>query len=97
MGRLTEQMTRLCDEIKTLRADRDDLKKELAEETKARQVEVLESCAAFGEALTRKAKAAHQDRMTFLDNLKHSVAAQARGLREDLESVRQVWSRRASA
>ena len=97
MGRLTEDMTRLCEEIKTLRADREDLKKEVAEETKARQVEVLGSGAAFAEALARKAKGAHQTRMTFLGNLKHSVAAQTRGVREDLESVRRVWSRRPSA
>jgi hypothetical protein len=97
VGRLTEDMTRLCEEIQTLRADREDLKKEVAEETKARQVEVLGSCAAFAEALARKAKGAHQTRMAFLGNLKHSVAAQTRGVREDLETVRRVWGRRPSA
>ena len=97
MGRLTEDMTRLCEEIQTLRADRADLKKEVAEETKARQVEVLGSCAAFAEALARKAKGAHQTRMTFLGDLQHTVAAQTRSVREDLESVRRVWGKRSSA
>lgn len=97
MGRLTEDMTRLCGEIQTLRANREDLKKEVAAETRARQVEVIGSCAAFAEALARKANGAHQMRMAFLGNLKHSVAAQTRGVREDLESVRRVWGRRPRA
>lgn len=97
MGRLTEDMTRLSDEIQTLRTDREDLKKQVADETRERQVEVLNSCAAFAEALARKAQGAHQNRMNFLGNLKHSVAAQARGMREDLQGVRKIWGRRPSA
>ncbi len=97
MGRLTDEMTRLCEEIQTLREGREDLKKELAGETKARQVEVLESCAAFADALARKAKSARQNRMTFVNNLKHMVAEQERGVREDLEMVRRLWSKRSIA
>jgi len=97
VGKLTEDMTRLWEEIQMLRASREDLKKEIADQTRARQVDVLESYAAFAEALARKAQAAHKDRMAFCSNLKHSVAAQSRGLQEDLEGVRRVWSRRANA
>ncbi len=97
MGTLTEDMTRLCEEIQMLRTGREELKKEIAEQTRARQVEVLESCAAFAEALARKAQAAHKNRIAFCSNLRHSVAAQTRGMREDLAGVRRVWSRRASA
>jgi len=97
VGRLTEDMTRLCEEIQTLRADRAELKREVAEETKARQMEVLGACTAFAEALARKAKGAHQSRMNFVGNLKHSVAAHTRDLRQDLEGVRRAWNRRPSA
>ena len=50
MGKLTKDMNRLCEEIQTLRADRQELKKKIADQTKARQVEVLETCAAFTDA-----------------------------------------------
>ena len=94
MAKLTEDMTRLCEEIQTLRANRDGLKKELAETTKARQVEVVKSCAAFADALARKAGLAHDNRMSFLGHLQHRVSEQAREMQHDLAMVRRVWEKR---
>jgi len=97
VGKLTDEMTRLCEEIQMLRTEREDLKKELEDETKARQVDVLGSCAAFADALDRKAKGARQSRMNFLNDLRHSVTEQKRAVRSDLEMVRRVWGKRLSA
>ena len=93
MGRLTEDMTRLCEEIQTLRADRQELKKKLAERTKARQVEVLETCAAFTDARDWKAESAHNSRQSFVDNLKQAVAEQGKNTRDDLAMARRCWGR----
>jgi hypothetical protein len=94
VAKLTEDMTRLCEEIQTLRTNREGLKKELAEATKTRQVEVVKSCAAFADALTRKARLAHDSRISFLGHLKRRVSEQAREMQDDLAMVRQVWGRR---
>jgi hypothetical protein len=87
-------MTRLCEEIQTLRADREGLKKELAETSKARQIEVVKSCAAFADALARKARLAHDNRISFLSHLKHRVSEQAREMQDDLMMVRRMWGKR---
>ncbi len=93
MGRLTKDMTRLCDEIQTLRADRQELKKELAEKTKARQVEVLQTCAAFTDARVWKAEDARNNRQNFLDNLKQVVADQVKDTRDDLAMAHRSWGK----
>jgi len=94
VAKLTEDMTRLCEEIQTLRANREGLKKELAETSRARQMEVVKSCAAFADALARKASLAHDNRISFLGHLKHRVREQAREMQDDLTMVRRAWGRR---
>jgi hypothetical protein len=93
MGTLTKDITRLSEEIQTLRAGRHELRKELAEKTKARRVEVVETCAAFTEARNWKAESAHNSRQKFVDNLKQAVAEQGKSLRDDLATARRVWGR----
>jgi cell division septum initiation protein DivIVA len=97
MGTLTKDMTRLCEEIQTLRAGRHELKKELAEKTKARQVEVLKTCAAFTEARNWKAESAHTARQSFVEQVKQTVAEQGKFLRDDLATARRVWGRLRTA
>jgi len=94
VAKLTEDMTRLCEEIQTLRANREGLRKELAETSKARQIEVVKSCAAFADALARKARLAHDNRISFLGHLKHRVSQQAREMQDDLTMVRRMWGKR---
>lgn len=93
MGRLTKDMTRLCEEIQMLRANRQELKKKLSEETKARQVEVLETCAAYTDARAWKAEGAHNSRQTFVDNLRQVVADQGKYTRDDLAMARRSWGK----
>ena len=97
MGNLTKDMNRLCEEIQALRADRQELKKKIAEQTKARQVEVLETCAAFTDARVWKAEGAHTSRQNFVDNLKHVVAEQEKDLRDDLAMARRSWNKLSRA
>lgn len=93
MGNLTKDMTRLCEEIQTLRSERHELKKRLADRTKARQAEVLETCAAFAGARNWKAETAHTSRHNFVDRLKQTVAGEGKSLRDDLGAARRVWDR----
>lgn len=93
MGTLTKDMNRLCEEIQTLRADRQELKKKIVERTKARQVEVLETCAAFTDARVWKAESEHTSRQNFVENLKQVVAEQEKDLRDDLAMARRSWSK----
>ena len=76
-----------------MRTNREGLKKALAKTTKARQVEVVKSCAAFADALARKAALAHDNRMSFLGHLKHHVSEQAREMQDDLAMVRRAWGK----
>lgn len=92
MGRLTKDMTRLCEDIQTLRADRQELNKKLAEGTKARQVEILETCAAYNNARVWKAEGARNSRQSFVDNLKQVVAGQVKDTRDDLAMARRSWA-----
>jgi hypothetical protein len=93
VGTLTKDMTRLSEEIQTLRSDRQELKKKIVERTKARQVEVLETCAAFTDARAWKAESEHTSRQNFVENLKQVVAEQEKDLRDDLAMARRSWSK----
>jgi hypothetical protein len=88
---LADDMTRLSGDIRNLRAGRQGLKKELAEGNKARQVDVLETCAGFADRLARRAKRSHAERQKFLNNLKQSVSEQRQDMRANLAAVRRVW------
>jgi alanyl-tRNA synthetase len=96
VSKWAEDMTRLCDEIRNLRAGRQVLKKELSEEKKARQVDVLETCAAYADALSRRAKRAHADRLKSLNNLKQTVLEQRQDTRVNLALVRMAWGGKAA-
>ena len=93
MASLTNDITRLCEEIQTLRTERHELKKRLAQRTKARQREVLETCAAFAGARNWKTESAHKTRQSFVDSLKQTVAGQGKSLRDDLAAARRVWGK----
>jgi hypothetical protein len=93
MDTLTKDMTRLCEEIQTMRAGRHELKKDLAKRTRARRVEVVETRAGFTEARNWKAESAHTSRQNFVDNLKQAVAEQGKSLRDDLATARRVWGK----
>jgi exoribonuclease II len=92
VGRLTEEMARLCEDIRTLRESRHTLKNELANAHKDRQMDVFEMCTGFAGIQARKAKRAHGERLAFLNNLKQRVAELRRETRADLAVVRFAWA-----
>jgi phage-related minor tail protein len=89
---LTDDMTRLCGEIVAMRTARGGLMHELQHDTKARNRAVVKLCAHFGRARATMAKRSKNERMAFLNNLKHSVAARQRELRNDLTGARRAWA-----
>ncbi|MBZ5560886.1 MAG: hypothetical protein LAP13_00540 [Acidobacteriia bacterium] len=92
MGRLTEDMRRLCDEIQTLHGSRQALKGQLASGHANRQEEVSEMCAQFSEMQTRVAQQARRARLAFLSNLRHLVAELRQQTQVDLAVVRFAWA-----
>jgi hypothetical protein len=89
---LTEDMTRLCGEILAMRGMRHSLMTELQGDAKGRKRAVVELCAHFGRARTAMAKRTKNDRVAFLNDLKRSVGAQRRDMRNDLAGARRVWA-----
>jgi len=93
---LTDDMTRLSGEIVAMRRVRGSLMNELQHDTKARKRAVVKLCAHFGRARTTMAKRTKNERVAFLNNLKHSVGAQRRDLRNDLAGARGAWAGKSS-
>ena len=91
MGVLTDDMTRLRNEVLALRSARHGLIHDMERETKARQAEVSRMLANFSKGLgtvTRRAKA---DRLRSISDLKRTVNGLLTGVRMDLGGIRQAW------
>jgi hypothetical protein len=93
---LTDDMTRLCGEILAMRGTRHGLMNELQRDGKGRKRAVVELCAHFGRARTTMAKRTKNERVAFLNDLKRSVGAQRRDMRNDLAGARRVWAGKSS-
>ncbi|MBZ5668628.1 MAG: hypothetical protein LAO04_02735 [Acidobacteriia bacterium] len=91
MGMLTEDMTRLRDEILALRSSRQGLIHDLARETEKRRADVSSMLANTSEALSAVAKATKADRLGSIADLKSAVADILSGVSTDLCGIRQVW------
>jgi len=94
VGKLAEDVTRLCGERRTLRANRQALRKELEDGAKDRQRDIFELCADFAETRARMAKRTLENRLGFLNRLKRSVDDQKREMRADLAVSRCAWAGR---
>ena len=92
MGRLTEDMRCLCDEIQTLRGSRQALKTQLANGHAARQEDVSEMRLDFSETQARVAQQARKARLAFLSNLRHLVTELRQQTQVDLAVVRFAWA-----
>jgi len=92
VGRLTEDMTRLSGEIQTLRGSRRALRKELADGSHDRQMDVFEMCADFADTHARMAKRTKEERLAFCKNLKRTVGGQQREMRADIAAARRAWA-----
>ena len=93
---LTDDMTRLCDEIVAMRKMRGSMMNELQHGAKGLKHTITKLCAHFGRARTTMAKRTKNERVAFLNNLKRSVSAQRRDMRNDLAGARSAWAGKSS-
>ena len=89
---LTEDMTRLCDEIVAMRKMRGNMMTELQHGAKGLKHTVTKLCAHFGRVRATMAKRTKHERLVFLNNLKSTVGAQRREMRNDLAGARRAWA-----
>jgi hypothetical protein len=89
---LTDDMTRLCGEICAMRRMRGSMMSELQHGATERKQTVAELCAHIGRARMTMAKQTKHERVAFLNNLKRSVGAQQRDMRNDLAGARRAWA-----
>jgi hypothetical protein len=89
---LTEDMTRLCGEINSMRRMRGTMMSDLQHGAKDLKHTVTKLCAHFGRARMTMAKRTKHERVAFLNNLKRSVGAQRREVRDDLAGARSAWA-----
>jgi len=89
---LTDDMTRLRNEILAMRKMRGSLMSELQHGAKELKRTVTKLCTHFGHARTTMAKRTKNERMAFLNDLKHSVGGQRRDMRNDLAGARRAWA-----
>ena len=89
---LTEDMTRLCDEIVAMRKMRGNMMTDLQHGAKGLKHTVTKLCAHFGRVRATMAKRTKHERLTFLNNLKSTVGAQRREMRNDLAGARRAWA-----
>jgi hypothetical protein len=93
---LTEDMTRLCDEILALRKARGNMMTELQHGANGLKHSVTKLCAHFGRVRNTMAKRTQHERLAFLNNLKRSVGAQRSEMRNDLAGARRAWAGKSS-
>ena len=84
MGVLTEDLTRLRNEILALRSSRQ-------RETDDRRVDVSRMLADSSKALSAVARATKADRLACISDLRGTVADILSGVRTDLGGARQAW------
>jgi len=89
---LTENMTRLCGDILTMRRMRGNMMNELQRDTQGRKQAVVELCTNLGNARTAMANQTKNERLAFMNNLKTSIGAQRRDMRNDLAGARRAWA-----
>jgi len=89
-------MTRLCDEIVAMRKMRGSMMTELQHGAKGLKHSVTKLCAHFGRVRTTMAKRTKTERLAFLNNLKRSVGAERRDMRNDLAGARRAWAGKSS-
>lgn len=89
---LTDDMTRLSEEIRTLRKMRNNLMTALSRDSRSRKLGIAEFCNRLESARTAMAKQTKNERVTFFNNLKHVVGAQRQALQADLAGARRAWA-----
>jgi len=91
MGVLTNDLTRLRNEVLALRSARQGLMHDLQQETEGRRDDVSRMLANFSKDLSAVARRTKADRLGSISVLKRTVSDILTGVRTDLSGVRQAW------
>ncbi|HEY1220703.1 MAG: hypothetical protein ABSE42_14170 [Bryobacteraceae bacterium] len=79
-----------------MRKARGAMMTELQHGAKGLQHSVTKLCAHFGRVRATMAKRTGHERLAFLNNLRRSVGAQQRDIRNDLAGARRAWAGKSS-
>lgn len=88
---LTDDMTRLCGEIGTLRRGRKMLRQDLAHQTKTRAATVSQMHSDLSQTRLEAARKMRAGLADFTARLRREVGGQAREVQNDLAGVRRAW------
>jgi hypothetical protein len=91
MGVLTDDLTRLRNEVLALRSVRQGLMHDLEQETGDRRADVSRMLTDFSKDLDSVARRTKADRLGSISVLKRTVGDILTGVRTDLSGVRQAW------
>jgi len=91
MGLLTEDLTRLRDEILALRSGRQGLIHDLEQESGDRHAAVSEMLADFSQGFGAFARRTKADRLGSISDLKRTISGLRAEVRTDLSGIRLAW------
>jgi hypothetical protein len=91
MGVLTDDLTRLRNEILALRGARQGLMHDLEEETGDRRADVSQMLADFSKGFGAVARRTKANRLGSISDLKRTVTDLLTEVRTDLSGIRQAW------
>lgn len=99
MGRVSDDMTRLCDEIAAMASVRDTLMQDLSRTTNTRRAEVADLLSSFSDARSASARKTKADLAKFqadvqrsVRRLRHEVKNTVGEFRTDMVGAKQAWS-----
>ncbi len=91
MGVLTDDLTRLRNEVLALRSARQGLIHDLERETEDRRADVSRTLANFSKGFGAVARRTKADRLGSISRLKRTVSGLLTEVRTDLSGIRQAW------
>ena len=91
MGNLTNDMTRLREEIDKLRSSRGALMHELAQDVRGLKSSVASLLSEFASAHSDMAMNSKKSRVAFVSGIKELVAGMKRDMQNDLAGARNAW------
>jgi hypothetical protein len=91
MGVLSDDLTRLRNEVLALRSARQELMHDLEQETEDRRIDVSRMLADFSKDLGAGARKTRTDRLGSISSLRGTVTDLLTGVRTDLCGIRQAW------
>lgn len=92
MGRVSDDMTRLCGEIAAMASVRDALMQDLSRTTNSRRARVADLLSSFSDARSEMARKTKADLAKFHSGVQRSVRRLLGEFRADMAGAKQAWS-----